>query len=138
MHRAFFIVAVASVLAGCASIVEGVTQKITVDVNPGNGTCILTRDGEALGVSSPGNRVVTVSKSRKAITFTCSAPGYATKVTELTSDLAAATVASFVFLDLGIVDAATGAWQKYPTAISVTLEPEQPELPARGGRNRRS
>jgi hypothetical protein len=57
------------------------------------------------------------------INFQCSAPGYQPKDELLTSALSPATVASFFLLDLGIVDAATGAWKKYPERLTVVLQP---------------
>ena len=116
---AAFTIAIA--LAGCATIVEGTTQTITVDVVPPNGTCEVSRQGERLGLSTPERRGVTVSKSQYDLMFTCSAPGYATKTESLSSNIAAASVVSFFLLDFGIIDAATGAWKKYPERAVVVL-----------------
>jgi hypothetical protein len=33
------------------------------------------------------------------------------------------TVASFLLVDFGIVDATTGAWMKYPERLTIVLEP---------------
>lgn len=116
-------------IASCATIVEGTTQTITVDVSPPTGMCIVSRQGEQLGISSPEKRAVTLSKSQHDLQFSCSAPGYQSKTDILSSNMAAATVASFFLLDLGIVDAATGAWKKYPERISVILQPEPARAP---------
>lgn len=107
--------------AGCATIVEGVTQPLTVEVVPADGRCEITRQGVLVGVSAPGQRAIVIQKSQHDLIFTCSAPGYQTKTDTLSSALAATTVASFLLLDLGIVDAATGAWMKYPSRITVVL-----------------
>ncbi len=122
-------VCLAASVAGCASIVEGTTQTITVDVIPPTGTCIVTREGEQLGLSTPDKRAVTVSKSQHNLSFECTAPGYMSKTETLSSDLSAATVASFFLLDFGIVDAATGAWKKYPPKITVVMQQLQPPPP---------
>lgn len=111
----------ALLLGGCATLVEGVNQSITIDVVPASGTCIVSRQGEQIGISAPGARVVTVSKSQHDLNFQCSAPGHKPKTESLSSNLAAATVASFFLLDLGIVDAATGAWKKYPDRVTIVL-----------------
>lgn len=108
-------------LAACASIVEGVSQTITVDVVPPTGRCEVTRQGAVLGVSTPERRAVTVSKSQHDLVFNCTAPGYLPKTETLTSAMAAATVVSFFMLDLGIIDAATGAWMKYPSRVTIAL-----------------
>lgn len=118
-----FAYAVAMATAGCATIVEGTSQTNTVDVSPPTGVCEVSRQGEMLGVSTPEKRVVNVGKSQHDLMFSCSAPGYQGKTETLTSTMAAATVGSFFLLDLGIVDAASGAWHKYPTKITVVLDP---------------
>lgn len=110
-------------VAGCATIVEGTTQSVTVDVSPPTGTCVISRQGEQLGISTPDRRVVVLSKSQHNLEFSCTAPGYQAKTEALSSNMAAATVVSFFLLDLGIVDAATGAWKKYPERITVVLQP---------------
>ena len=122
---------------GCATIVEGTSQSLTVDVHPSTGTCVVSRKGEQLGISTPEKRIVNVSKSQHDLEFSCSAPGYQSKTEVLTSNMAAATVASFFLLDFGIVDAASGAWKKYPEKITVVLQ-EVPASPARRGRLRES
>src|SRR5262249_5566120 len=90
----------------------------------------VTRQGEQLGVSTPEKRAVPVSKSQHDLFFSCSAPGYLAKTETLSSNLAAATVVSFFMLDLGIVDAATGAWKKYPDRITVVLAADPAAAPS--------
>jgi hypothetical protein len=124
MCRVWLVAACCVIVAGCATIVEGTTQTITVDVSPPTGTCIISRQGEQLGISTPDRRAVVISKSQHDLEFACSAQGYQAKTQTLSSTLSAATVASFFLLDLGIVDAATGAWKKYPERVGIILEPE--------------
>jgi hypothetical protein len=123
MYRQLRTAMLCAVLGGCATITEGTTQNILVEVVPSTGTCVLSRKGETLGASTPDHRVVTVSKSMNDINFSCTAPGYRPKEELLSSALSTATVASFFLLDLGIVDAATGAWKKYPERLTVVLRP---------------
>jgi hypothetical protein len=124
-------------LGGCATITEGTTQNIRVEVVPDTGTCILIRKDETIGASTPGQRLVNVSKSMNDILFKCSAPGHQEKEELLTSSLSTATVASFFLLDFGIVDAATGAWKKYPERLTVVLQPiASITLPAKPSRPR--
>jgi len=133
------VLAIAATCGGCATIVEGTTQSITVDVAPATGSCIVSRQGEQLGISTPEKRVVSISKSQHDLQFSCSAPGYQGKTETLSSNMAAATVVSFFLLDLGIVDAASGAWKKYPERITVVLQPlEPPPVAPRHGRPRQS
>jgi hypothetical protein len=110
-------------LGGCATITEGTTQNILVEVAPNTGTCLVIRQGETLGASTPDHRIVTVSKSMNDLEFKCSAKGYHDKDDVLTSTTSNATVVSFFLLDFGLVDAATGAWKKYPERLTVVLQP---------------
>jgi hypothetical protein len=72
--RSLGVVALCAALGGCATITEGTTQNILVDVVPPTGTCVLIRKGETLGASTPDHRVVTVSKSMNDINFQCLHP----------------------------------------------------------------
>jgi hypothetical protein len=82
---------------------------------------------------------VSISKSQHDLLFSCSAPGYQGKTETLSSNMAAATVVSFFMLDLGIVDAASGAWKKYPEKITIVLQRlETPPPTPRRGRPRES
>jgi len=130
------VLALTAICSGCATIVEGTSQSITVDVYPPTGNCIVSRQGEQLGISTPEKRVVSISKSQHDLQFSCSAPGYQSKTEALSSNMAAATVASFFLLDFGIVDAASGAWKKYPERITVVLQPLPPTAAPRRDRVR--
>lgn len=121
--RAFAATCALVALGGCATIVEGTTQPIMVEVVPSTGTCVITRQGETIGASTPDQRVVVVSKSMNDLEFDCSAAGHQPRREVLSSSLSPATVASFFLLDFGLVDAATGAWKKYPEKITIVLQP---------------
>lgn len=41
------------ILSGCSTIVEGRTQKISVNTTPSGTTCNLSRSGEQIGEVSP-------------------------------------------------------------------------------------
>lgn len=122
MGRGILAVALSLAFAGCATIMEGTSQTLIVDVVPAHGRCEVLRDGVVLGQSSPGSRAVSVSKSKSDLLFNCSAEGYPSKSQTLSSALAAATVASFFLLDFGLVDAATGAWMKYPERVTIVMD----------------
>lgn len=128
--RFLAVIAFCAVLGGCATITEGTTQDIRVEVVPESGTCLLIRKGETIGASTPERRIVTVSKESADIEFKCSAAGYQDKDELLSSALSSATVVSFFLLDLGLVDAATGAWKKYPDRLTVVLQPIAKPAPA--------
>lgn len=62
--------------SGCATIVEGGAQVITVTTIPSGASCTFDRDGQRIGVifDTPGS--LAVDSSRKAIVVTCEKPGY--------------------------------------------------------------
>jgi hypothetical protein len=121
MHKTLLALVVAA-LGGCATIVEGTTQSIRVEVVPDNGSCDVMRDGEMIGRSVPGQRDVPVSKSYYDLVFSCSAPGYEPKSENLASALSPYTVASALLFDFGIVDNISGASMRYPTKVTVILQ----------------
>ena len=109
-------------LSGCATILEGTSQDITVMVNPPEGTCDVTRKGETLGQIAQGSPTVQVSKSRHNIEMKCASQGFKPANVTVRSSVSPGGVASIVFVDFGAVDYVTGALNSYPEKVSVTLE----------------
>jgi len=112
--------------SGCASIIEGISQTIVVDVIPAEATCVVSRQGEKIGLSTPERRAVRIEKSQHELEFSCTAPGYHPKTETLSAALSAMTVGSFFLVDFGIVDAATGAWKKYPERVAIIMQKAKP------------
>ena len=117
-------IAAASILSGCATIIEGRTQEVFVNVTPVTAECVAFRRGEEVGRYSYLTRSMHVPKSRRDLTIRCSAPGYVTADMTASSSLSAWGVASFLFIDLGITDFATGALKKYPASITIAMLPD--------------
>lgn len=110
-------------LSGCATIVEGTSKTIMISTNPPSASCVVTRKGEELARTTPGNQHISISKSRNALNISCTAPGYQDGSIIVDSSVTAAAVASIAFIDLGVVDYATGALNDYPETVAVTLQP---------------
>jgi hypothetical protein len=123
MKKTLLLVATACV-AGCATIVESPFQTVRVDVHPTNGICIISRDGNQLAVSTPDNRMVRLGKAFTGVELHCSAPGHVDTVEKLPTSLSPYTVASFLLVDFGIVDAVSGAAWRYPERVTVLLQPK--------------
>ena len=72
-------------LTGCATLVKGASQSVTVNTDPQGATCALTREGKQIAAvnSTPGT--VSVDKSRKAVAVSCSKPGYQESAGTITS-----------------------------------------------------
>ncbi len=114
-------------VCGCATAIEGTTQDIAVNTNPAGASCVLEREGKAIGTiaATPGSS--RIEKSKYDITIRCNKDGFAEAVTIDESGTAAASAGSFV-ADvlitegaLGAVDSISGADNKYDSPVDITL-----------------
>lgn len=119
------IIAVAGLIlgsvTGCASIVEGTNQTITVNMQPETSQCIATRQGSQVGIVNASMRQLPVTKSRHDLWLRCAAEGYETSDIKVESSASGWGVAGGIALDLGITDYMTGALNKYPESVTVGL-----------------
>jgi hypothetical protein len=117
-------------LGGCASIVKGTSQSISVSTPPTTGAqCTLSSSEGTWLVISPGN--VTVPKSKSDIAVRCVKPGWQPAVATIPSGFAGMTAGNILLggvVGLGI-DAATGAIHQYPHSVQV---PMTVAVPTRG------
>ena len=116
------------ILSGCSSIVQGTSQDIVVNTNPGGAECKIEREGIEIGrvPNTPGS--ANISKTKHDITIFCDKEGYhtATYINDSgwESGSGAAGIALDVVLTLGIssaIDSATGADNKYESPVNITL-----------------
>lgn len=133
MRARFLLPIIASaflLLTGCATIFTGTTQNINVQaLNTNNNsiipgaTCVITDGkGRTYPISSnPGSTVI--SKGQGALSVRCMKAGYRQKEIGVGQDFNAWTIVNVLFWPGFIVDAATGAIQKYPSYITVLMEP---------------
>jgi hypothetical protein len=123
-------------VGGCATIVEGSDQSVTVITDPSGAECELRRQGEVVGIVSPTPGTVTVDKSQHDITVRCSRDGYEDAVATFDSEFQGMTAGNILFggvIGLG-VDAASGAMHEYDDTVTVLLrEIEEPEEDAEDG-----
>ena len=107
-------------LSSCASLTQGTSQLITINIIPEEATCVLyDTDGEIMTISG-GSNMLQVAKNNSDILIDCSANGYKSSVTRLRSTAETAGVVGVV-IDFGLVDMLTGAMWKYPSNISIKL-----------------
>ena len=112
-------------VSGCASITQGTIQTVIFNLEPKQTKCTAQRDGDGeLGTITSQNNTLSISKSKNDIVVKCSAKGYASKTLRMMSATQANGVVGGVFLDLGIVDMATGAMWKYENAVTIALDKE--------------
>lgn len=129
MFKKLSIITTSLLMTGCATVFSGTSQTINVQaVDESNNQiipntiCTIT-DGKG-GVytisSNPGSTVI--NKGRGSLETRCRAKGYRQKQVGVGQDFNAWTVANVIFWPGLLVDAATGAIQKYPSHITVLME----------------
>jgi hypothetical protein len=129
MKKRALIVAGTSMIAlsGCASVIEGTSQEITINTNPAGANCSLERQNVSIGRISPTPGAVTVKKTKYDITVVCEKSGYQ-RATFFNKS--GTPPASFGNILLGggigvIVDSASGADNLYTTPVNMTLVPDE-------------
>ena len=116
-------------LGGCATIVEGTDQSLTVITDPSGAECELRRDGNIIAVVNPTPGSVAVDKSQHSITVRCRLDGFQEAVGTFDSEFQGMTAGNILFGGLiGIgIDAASGAMHEYDHTVTVILqEVEEP------------
>ena len=111
-------------LSACASIVEGTDQSIAVNLSPENATCAVYREGAQLSTISKDHRFINISKSKNDLVIECEAPDYHDEAINLESSASGWGVVGCFLIDLCITDYSTGALNKYPETITITLAPK--------------
>ncbi len=113
-------------LPGCATVVSGANQVVSVSTSPPGATCSIDRGGALVGSvpSTPG--VLPIGKSGRDLTVTCTKPGYQTARTVSASSFNGWTFGNLVVGGLiGVaIDASTGANFDYPPLIDVAMLPD--------------
>lgn len=112
-------------LPGCATIMHGANQNLTVTTNPPGASCRLERDGVALAVANPTPATVRISKGRSDIIATCTLDGHDPTTYNHISEFGGATFANAIvggFIGVA-VDAASGANFPYPAEFVINLQP---------------
>ena len=116
-----------SLVSGCATIVKGTTQSVTVSTDPAGANCALSRDGAQIAVVNPTPGTVTVEKARGTIALACKKLGYQDSAGVLASTFQAMTFGNILFGGIiGVaVDAGSGAMNEYPPMVTITMVPEE-------------
>jgi hypothetical protein len=116
--------ALALLLPGCASIIEGTTESIAVTTPPIEGAkCVLKSSEGTYYVTTPGN--ATVHKTKHDLNVECDKDGYQHASQKVESHFNGATAGNIIaggLIGAG-VDAATGADYNYPTDVTVPMKP---------------
>lgn len=132
MNRAVSMVWITSLLAGCASTIEGTTQTIAINTEPPGAACSLYRQGNRIGQveSTPGS--VLIEKTKQDITVICRKTGRQQASSLNRSGTAAATFGNILMSGVigWAVDSARGADNKYDGVVTITLPPDPAASPS--------
>src|ERR1700744_2401490 len=112
--------------AGCASVVDGVTQPITIATAPVSGAdCTASNTQGSWSVVSPGS--VVIKKSESVLSIRCRKDGWTDGTFYASGRMTAAGTIGVMMPYVGILsaaaDASTGAALTYPDSYIVTMKP---------------
>jgi len=121
------VIATMDCVTGCASMMSGTSQTLTLDTIPSGADCSLTRKGLVIGRVNPTPGAVYVQRTHDDITVSCTKEGYQTGSFLNKSGLEAATFGNIILGGLvGVfVDAASGADNKYDEKVRIVLAPTE-------------
>ena len=118
-------------LSGCATVIGGTSQVVSISTAPEGAACKVERSGSLIGTvpSTPG--LVQLSKGVRDLTVTCTKPGYDTATASAGSSFNGYTFGNLIVGGaIGIVvDVATGANFDYPPMVDVAMNPAAGSLP---------
>ena len=132
MKSVIALCALALGLSGCASIVEGTSQEVTVNTNPAGANCALNREGTSIARVNPTPGAATIKKTKYDMTIVCDKPGFqqATFIDHSgVQDMTFGNIIFGGFIGWGI-DSASGADNHYQTPVNITLVPATPSVSA--------
>lgn len=112
------------VLAGCATIVDGTTESLSVNSVPAGAKCTLTNTEGTWYVTAPGS--VTVHKTKNDLKIHCDGDGGAVADMTVPAKFGGTTFANVLaggVVGLG-VDAMSGANYSYNNPITVVMTPK--------------
>jgi hypothetical protein len=112
---------------GCATLVKGANQTVTIATDPAGASCTLTRDAKPLAIINPTPGSVPVEKARETIAIACVKKGYLEAAGNMASEFQPMTFGNVLFGGIVgvVVDAASGAMHQYPDMVTITLIPEE-------------
>ena len=119
------LIVTAILTSGCATIVKGSSQGVTVKTDPPGANCDLTRKGKSIGVVNPTPGTVQLGKGASALDVSCKKPGYLDASAKLSSSFQGWTLGNVILGGIVgiVVDAGSGAMHQYQPEISMKLLP---------------
>ena len=131
LSRTLVLLACPALASGCASLIEGTSQQISVSTTPSGAYCLILRNGNTIATvpSTPG--AVTIEKTRDDLVIVCNKRGYSSATFVNKSGLAMVAYANLLTAGLTwAVDTGRGADNKYQGQVAMTLTPLGSDAPA--------
>lgn len=117
---------------GCASILSGRSQTITLNTNPPGARCEVVREGRIVGTVENTPGAITLDKTKHDMDVVCKKDGFTESKAFAESGTEGSTFGN-ILLGGGIgwaIDSAAGADNKYPEVVTINLVPiSQPVIP---------
>src|SRR4051812_18354510 len=113
--------------SGCATIVKGSTQDLTINTDPTGANCDLSRSGIVIATVNPTPGLVQIKKDKNDIEVKCKKSGYAETSGNIPSNFEGWTVGNILiggFIGIAI-DYSSGALNKYEPELLVKLTPSK-------------
>ena len=123
--RTCLLLSLAAMLPGCATLVEGSNQNLTVSTSPAGAQCAVDWASTRLGMINPTPGSLRIDKSKNDLTVTCEKEGFRTAIVSQTASFGGTTFGN-ILLGGGvgfIVDAASGANYTYPSKVRLDMAP---------------
>jgi hypothetical protein len=118
------LLACSALVSGCASLIEGTTQQISVSTTPSGAHCLFLRNGNTIATIPSTPRAVTIEKTRDDLVIVCNKRGYASATFVNKSGLAMVAYANILTAGLSwAVDTSRGADNKYQGQVELALAP---------------
>jgi len=123
--KLFVLLGASLLCGGCATLTTSSSQTVTVQTDPPGAICQFMRDRAVVGIVNPTPGTLLVSKSRLDMTIRCDKDGYLEATGAVGSRFQAMTFGNILFGGLVgvVVDASSGAMNKYEPQITITLIP---------------
>lgn len=113
-----------SMLDGCASVINGVQQKVAVSTSPIQGASCSLQNDKGIWEAKSTPALVTIHRSYQNLVVHCRKPGYGS-TTRLVQSKTKPIMYGYAIMN-GIigtsVDMATGAAYDYPTKVNVSIK----------------
>lgn len=111
--------------AGCATVVAGSSQNVSVITDPADANCVFRRDGKVIGIVNPTPGTLSITKSGAPIEVRCVKEGYAEASGKISSHFQAATLGNVLLGGVVglIVDTSSGAMSEYEPELRISLVP---------------